>query len=64
MAEEDLDITPMDIDEPDDPDTAVNDPDNPEEYLDWDRDRDGTMADHATDTEPDCLSGDDAEKGS
>ena len=52
----------MDTDQPKDPDTAVNDPDNPEEYLGWDRDRDGHMADHATDDEPDCQLGDDAEK--
>ena len=58
------DITPWDIEEPDDPETAVNgDPDDPEEYANWDRSLHGGMWEYATDDEPVCQSGDDAEKG-
>ena len=64
MTDEDFDdITPMEIDELDDTETAVNDPDDPEEYANWDRDRDGYLSDYATDDEPACLAGDDAEVG-
>ena len=64
MADEELDITPMEIDEPDDDQTAINgDESDAGEYLNWDRDKGGPMSDHATDDEPTCLSGDDAEKG-
>lgn len=58
------DITPATIDENDDPDTAVNgEADDTGEHLDWDRAKGGPMADHATDEEPECQFGDDAEKG-
>lgn len=58
------DITPMHIDEDNDPDTAVNgEPDDTGEHLDWDRSKGGPMADHATTDQPECQSGDDAEKG-
>lgn len=58
------DITPWPIDEPDDPETAINgDPEDPDEYANWERDRDGGMWEYATDEEPACQSGNDAEKG-
>lgn len=59
------DITPWDIDEDDDDKTAENAEDDPEEYENWDRDKGGSMADHAVEPEdePECLSGDDVEVG-
>lgn len=57
------DITPWDIDEDDDDETAQNgDEDDPEEYANWDRDKLGPMADYAAENpedEPKCCSEDD-----
>ena len=53
------DITPWEIDEDDDDQTAVNAEDDPEEYLNWDREKFGPMADYATEDEPVSCSADD-----
>ena len=57
------DITPWDIDEDDDDETAQNgDEDDPEEYANWDREKLGPMADYAAEKpedEPVCCGPDD-----
>lgn len=59
------DITPWDVDEPDEAtiQAELDRPEDPAEHANWDRDRDGGMWEYATDDEPECQSGDNAEKG-
>lgn len=59
------DITPWDVEEPDN-DTltdVLNQPEDPAEHANWDRALHGGMWEYATDDEPECQSGDQAEKG-
>lgn len=61
------DITPWDVEEPDENtiQAELNKPEDPDEHANWDRDRNGGMWEYATgpEDEPECASGDQAEKG-